>query len=373
MTVAALLSRTGDHEVTVIEQTAGYGAAGYGLGLYPLGGAVFNALGKSADLRDASVVLKQYSIHGPDGDTLQSVDLDGLLRPFGPMLGVSRSAVIEILASCVPASAIRFGVRAQSVELDDTDTVTVKTAAGESYSADVVIAADGMHSALRQSLFGDMTPHDTGFDAWMWWAPLGDIDPEQVSEYWGPSAFIGLYPIKGAINVAVAVPRDRSPEPSAQPVRILAHLHEHVAAQIPSAGSLAGIWEVGQNPPFLWRLEDVRAPAITGLGDRLALLGDSGIGFLPTAGVGASNALRSAAALAYDLSLADETSAPVAVRRWKQRVEKLVQANQHSSRELAKVMLVKHASSSALVNTIMRHAPVTTLTSSIVKSMEVPF
>jgi len=334
---------------------------------------VFNALGKSADLADKSVELKHYSIHGPDGKTLQSVDLDALLRPFGPMRGISRSAVIDILASCVPAGVIQFGVRAQSVEVDADDTVTVHTATGDTLPADVVIAADGMHSALRHSLFGDLKPHDTGFDAWMWWAPPGDIDPEQVSEYWGPSAFVGLYPIKDAVNVAVAVPRDRSPDPSAQPEQILAHLHDHVAKENPSAGSLTGIWEVGANPPFLWRLEDVRAPAITTLSDRVALLGDAGIGFLPTAGVGASNALRSAAALAYDVSLSDAASAPVAVRRWKQRVEKLVQANQHASRELAKVMLVKHASSSAVVNTIMRHAPVTALTSSIVKSMEVPF
>ncbi len=370
--MAALLSRTGSHDVTVLEHVPSYGAAGYGLGLYPLGGAVFNALGKADELREASVVLRTYAIHGPDGGVLQEVDLSALLRDYGPMLGISRAAVIDLLSSCIPDGRIHFGVRAESVARDG-DRVIVTAADGQAYDADVVIAADGMHSTLRQWLFGDVKTHDTGFDAWMWWAPEGSADPNSAREYWGPAAFVGLYPMKGAVNVAVGVPRDRSPDRAGAPEEIVEQLHAWVTAQSPAAGALPGIWEIGASAPFLWRLEDVRAPAITALDDRVVLLGDSGIGFLPTAGVGASNAMRSAAALAYDLSLADAASTPVSVRRWKQRVEKLVQGNQHDSRELAKVMLVKHGGSSALVNAIMKHAPVTALTSSIVKSMEVPF
>jgi 2-polyprenyl-6-methoxyphenol hydroxylase-like FAD-dependent oxidoreductase len=120
-------------------------------------------------------------------------------------------------------------------------------------------------------------------------------------------------------------------------------------------------------------MQDVRAPSITALDDRIALVGDSGIGFLPTAGVGASNALRSAAALAYDLSLADSASAQLSVRRWNARVSKLVESNQEDSRQLAKVMMVKHESASRVINAVMKHMPVTTMTKSIVKSMEVPF
>jgi len=117
----------------------------------------------------------------------------------------------------------------------------------------------------------------------------------------------------------------------------------------------------------------VRAPQITALDNRVALVGDSGLGFLPTAGIGASNAMRSAAALSYDLALADATTAPAAIARWSCRVYDLVKANQQSSRELAKVMLVRHKSAAHAVDLLMRHMPASTWTKSIQKSMEAPF
>jgi 2-polyprenyl-6-methoxyphenol hydroxylase and related FAD-dependent oxidoreductases len=60
LTVAALLGRTGGHSVTVLERIPAYGDAGYGLGLYPLSGAVFNALGVSAKVLERSCALDTY-------------------------------------------------------------------------------------------------------------------------------------------------------------------------------------------------------------------------------------------------------------------------------------------------------------------------
>ena len=372
LTVAALLGRTGSHQVTVLERAPEYSDAGYGIGLYPLGAAVFHALGRYDELRNRSSVLDRYEVHGPNGDTLQSVDLGELLAPFGPMLGVSRTDLIELLATSVGDGIIHFGAEARAVT-QSGDRLVVETAGGGSFDADIVVAADGMNSALRSSLFGEVEPHDTGFDAWMWWVPSGSTPDGTASEYWGPSVFVGLYPILDHVNVAVAVPRSLTPDRGASPENIVGALRSVVAEHASGAASLPGLFDIGDSAPFLWPMTDVRAPDITACSDRLALVGDSGIGFLPTAGVGASNALRSAAALAYELSLADAQSAPVAVRRWHARVKPVVTANQHDSRELARVMMVEHASASAVINAVMKHVPVTSITKGIVKSMGAPF
>jgi 2-polyprenyl-6-methoxyphenol hydroxylase-like FAD-dependent oxidoreductase len=177
----------------------------------------------------------------------------------------------------------------------------------------------------------------------------------------------------GRVNVAVAVPRALSPDAKADPADILSALREVVATHAPGAAAIDGLWAMQSPRPFLWPLLDMRAPDITALDGRLAFVGDSGIGFLPTAGVGASNALRSAAALAYDLSMADANSVPAALSRWRTRVKKLVEGNQHDSRQLARVMMVKHKTSSTLINTLMKYMPVTAMTKSIVASMAAPF
>ena len=372
LTVAGLLARTGSHDVTVLEHAPSFGDAGYGIGLYPLGGAVFNALGKADELARRSVVLNKYIVYGPNGDELQSVDLSALLSAYGPMLGISRADLIDILSSCVPDGVIRFGVHAQSAELSG-DGIIVHASDGSSFQGDVAIAADGMNSALRTWLFGEVKRHDTGFNAWMWWAPPGVVAAHTAAEHWGPSSFVGLYPMLHGTNVAVGVPKALSPDPTGTPTEIVKALRAIVSEHNPGVAGVAELWDLGDSRPFLWPMQDVRAPRITALDDRMALVGDSGIGFLPTAGVGASNALRSAAALAYDLSLADSASAQLSVRRWNARVSKLVESNQEDSRQLAKVMMVKHESASRVINAVMKHTPVTTMTKSIVKSMEVPF
>lgn len=171
LAVAALLSRTGQHDVTVLEQAPAFHEAGYGIGLYPLGAMVYNAIGRGHQLREKAVVLNTYKVHGPDGELLQSIDLSGLLSAYGPLLGVTRTEMISILQSAVPDGVIRFSSRVQAVSLVD-DQVSVILENGQSLESDIVIAADGMHSAIRRSIFGEIAPHETGFDAWMWWAPL---------------------------------------------------------------------------------------------------------------------------------------------------------------------------------------------------------
>lgn len=372
LTTAALLTRTGVHQVTVLERSPAYSPTGYGIGLYPLGAAVFHALGRYEALEACSSVLTRYAVHGPDGRALQSVDLGDLLAPYGPMFGVSRGDLIDLLASSCGEGVIHFGSEVCRVD-SGAERLGVETATGDRFEADVVVAADGMHSALRSSLFGNVASYDTGFDAWMWWAPAGATPNDTASELWGPAAFVGLYPIRDRVNVAVAVPRSSSPSPEAPPVDIVEALRDRVEAHAPGAAALPGLFDVQTAAPFLWPMRDVRAPEITACDHRLALVGDAGIGFLPTAGVGASNALRSAAALAYELSLADAHTVPAALRRWETRIKSLVTANQHASRELARVMMVKHASVSALVNALMQHLPVTSITKGIVNSMEAPF
>ena len=193
------------------------------------------------------------------------------------------------------------------------------------------------------------------------------------SEFWGPSAFVGLYPMREFINVAIALPKELSPDPKGSPEEILQALRSAVAQHAPPVAGMPHLWEIAAGKPFLWPMYDVSAPALTALNDRVALLGDAGIGFLPTAGVGASNALRSGAALAYELSLSDNESSQSAVRRWSKRVEKIVHGNQNDSRQLAKLMMVKHASTSAVINLLMKYMPVTATTNNIIKSMEEPF
>lgn len=92
---------------------------------------------------------------------------------------------------------------------------------------------------------------------------------------------------------------------------------------------------------FFWDLHDCRTRQWSK--GRVVLLGDAAAGFLPTAGVGASMAMLSAAALADELSRTDAAHLDYALRLYVRRNKQRVEAAQDNSRKLARMMLIESA------------------------------
>ncbi|MGH2985321.1 MAG: hypothetical protein ACRDLO_01370, partial [Solirubrobacterales bacterium] len=115
---------------------------------------------------------------------------------------------------------------------------------------------------------------------------------------------------------------------------------------------------------------DVRSERLSA--GRVVLCGDAGTAFLPTAGIGASSALRSAAALGDELSRADRRLVPLAIDLYVQRTEKVIRGNQQDSRRLAKAMFVENRLATWGRDELVRHMPVTSMTKSILEAMREP-
>ncbi len=90
---------------------------------------------------------------------------------------------------------------------------------------------------------------------------------------------------------------------------------------------------------FFWTLEDCRAPQWSK--GRVALLVDAACAFLPTAGVGASMAMESAAVLADGLGRTDARGMALALRHYETRWRKRAEGAQTASRRIAALMFVK--------------------------------
>jgi 2-polyprenyl-6-methoxyphenol hydroxylase-like FAD-dependent oxidoreductase len=90
---------------------------------------------------------------------------------------------------------------------------------------------------------------------------------------------------------------------------------------------------------FFWNLEDCRAPHWSN--GRVTLMGDSACAFLPTAGVGASMAMESAAVLADELGRTDARGLPLALQHYETRRRKRAEGAQTASRRIASLMFVK--------------------------------
>ncbi|MFD0639164.1 hypothetical protein ACFQ9X_53840 [Catenulispora yoronensis] len=110
---------------------------------------------------------------------------DAIVRRFGDaMMPATRAAVMDVLTAMLPRDALRLGVAATGLEPGlepggGSARPVLLTQSGV-MPADLIVAADGVNSALRKALFPEHPgPVFSGFTAWRMLvpAPPGTICP----------------------------------------------------------------------------------------------------------------------------------------------------------------------------------------------------
>src|SRR3984957_4219799 len=104
---------------------------------------------------------------------LQATESSGWNATFG----MHRADLVEMLANALPAGTVHAGHRCTGFE-QDSDTARVSFANGASIEADLVIAADGIHSELRPYVFASSRPVFSGSVAYR-----GLVAHERVPEW----------------------------------------------------------------------------------------------------------------------------------------------------------------------------------------------
>ena len=191
----------------------------------------------------------------------------------------------------------------------------------------------------------------------------------ETTEYWGAGELLGhLSPAESRVCVILGVPVDvlRPDQPHGRTERLVALLE---GFGVPVADYTADLPD-DSDPLFLWPMADVRAPHwVRG---RTALVGDAAAAFLPTAGIGASMALESAAALADELSRTDSTYVPNALELYERRRRTRVEAAQTQSRRLARLMFVRSHRLAAVRDRALKHASMEQMTGPLIKALRQP-
>lgn len=349
LTCVALLNKQGVRPVIVERKPENsFNHSGYMLGLLPLGGRVLNALDAREVYFENSIRMEQYSIHQGNGKLVKSYPLDSINRYYGSYRGISRIALIDILLQQVDRSAIRFGSEIGSLSRRN-GAVEVTFSDGREEVFDLVIVAEGMHSATRKKILSrdEWAFYDTGWGGWVTW--LSETPVPEYREYWNAGSFLGIYPVKDKIGVFLGGTVNEVKNSG------LKMFLEKVKQKLNPGADLAlrALNAYGQDDdPFFWEFHDCRST--TWQKDNIILLGDAGTGFLPTAGVGASAAMDSAAALADELSRADRNHIDYGLGSYSRRQKKKVENAQSYSRSLGKIMFLRSKLITALRNKMLR-------------------
>ncbi len=283
--------------VTVYEQAPQLGEIGAGVFMTPNSVRQMQRIGLGdAVHRRGALVGGNSAYYRADGSRIagvQTTDSSG----WNATYGMHRADLVDMLARNLPEGVVRTGHRCAGFE-QTADRAKLRFENGESAGADLVIAADGIHSVLQPHVVPPSTPVFSGSiayrgtipharaphwptDAWEMW--LGDrkhflVFPLRAGEIIN---FVGFVPAEGEMRESWSAPGD--------PDQLRA---EFAGWNDRLTGLLAQV-----DQTFRWGLYD-REPLARWHEGRLVLLGDAAHPMLPHLGQGANQSIEDGAALA---------------------------------------------------------------------------
>jgi salicylate hydroxylase len=339
LTAALALLRDG-HDVQVYEQAPQLAELGAGVQISANGSRVLFALGLEDAIRRVWCVPSAKEIRlWNTGETWKLFDLgaESVTRYGAPYFMIHRADLHRVLIDAVQAlapNAIHLDARVTGFE-DDGTSITLHLASGERVRGDAIVGADGVHSRIRNILFGDDQPQFTGCMAWRGLVPVEKLPAHMrrnVGVNWvGPGGHVINYQLRCGeiLNCVGVVEGDWRVESWTEK-----GTREECAADF--RGWHEDIHTIIRNieQPYKWALLG-RAPLTRFSRGRATLLGDAAHPTLPMLAQGANMAIEDGMVLARCLAAYDD--AEIALARYDgarvERTAKLVQgANEMAKR-----------------------------------------
>ncbi|PWL36083.1 MAG: monooxygenase [Marivita sp. XM-24bin2] len=327
----ALALRQHGANVTILEQAQAITEVGAGIQVSPNGLRVIEALGLGDPLTERSVQGQAVSLrNGSTGAEVARLDLTRL-PDDQRYLFVHRADLVDLLSGAARQQGVKMRL------LQRVDTVApgvrpvIRLATGDTREADLVIGADGIHSALRPVLNAPQKPFFTGQVAWRCIVPNTTGHPPHARVHMGPKRHMVTYPLRdGSVLNVVAVEERKtwaaeswSQKDDADNMRKAFAGFDAEVHQILSQAEAPGVWGLFRHPV-----------AQTWYGEGVALLGDAAHPTLPFLAQGANMAMEDAWVLADALVQAPdiETGLTSFQMRRKPRVSRVIDAASKNAR-----------------------------------------
>jgi salicylate hydroxylase len=316
LAAAAFLHREGI-PAAVYEQAPRLAEVGAGLVVAPNAARQLRKLGVLDDFRGRAVQLDTgwEFRRWEDGTVLSAENLAvACERLYGEQTYTAhRADLLGVIQSQVPAESIKLGRKCTGLD-PSGGALRLDFADGRSVEADVVVGADGVHSTVRNTLFGTSPATYSGICAFRALVPAGEA-PEfarrPAQTLWiGPGHHLVHYPVSAGnqVNLVAFAPAG---DYTVESWTATATVEEFLAEFDGWDWRLVGLIRAA-GTPGRWALLD-RAPLPRWSEGGATLLGDAAHPMFPFFAQGAAQAIEDAAVLAR--CLADGMDDPAAALR----------------------------------------------------------
>ena len=342
---AALACARADWRVRLMERAPAFSEVGAGIQIGPNVTRILHGWGLQSALDMVAAFPQRLQVR----DALSARELgmlalgSAMQQRYGtPYAAVHRADLHALLHAAVVQHRVTTLQLNQDLQhfAQTREAVTVRSAAAEEFTGDLLIGADGLWSPVRQWLLGDGPPRLTGHLAYRALVRQKDLPAnlrsQQITVWLGPRLHVVQYPVRGGdwLNLVAIV----SSQLSGQSPHLDHWDHSANAADLRTglAGVCTPLQDLVQAIPAwrLWVLCD--RPPMQGAHEhaqgRVALLGDAAHPMRPYLAQGAGMAIEDAAALSSALSRTSDVPAALsdyARQRWQRnaRVQARSQRN----------------------------------------------
>jgi 2-polyprenyl-6-methoxyphenol hydroxylase-like FAD-dependent oxidoreductase len=271
-----------------------------GAGLLLAANAVrgFQKIGIAEKIVARGRLLSTFSILDDRGRTITVADTTAIGKKYGlHNFAIHRADLHEALAAELDPAQIHTGKRATGFSKNGEKTI-VQFDDGTTCETDFVLAAEGIHSAIRRQLLPELNPRYAGYTCWRAVVDAGPVSQDFASETWGAAGRFGIVPLADNRMYWFAVVNAPQNDPTmrgfgaADLQRLFGNYHESVPQLLAQTRDEDLIWN---------DIIDLKPLPQFAFGNIL-LLGDAAHATTPNMGQGACQAIEDAVVLAEELA-----------------------------------------------------------------------
>lgn len=287
----------------------------------------------STQLHEHALDLRGIQLRAPGGRPTARLHVEPALRAIdGRLASLLRGDLEAVLRDALDETVeIRRGLSVRGVAQNATG-VEVELTDGTVEHGDLLVGADGVHSRVRELVFGPGERYRRPLGAHT--AAFLFEDPEVVADLGHDlhlvealGAQAGMYRLSETVGATFLTHRAHGPEPVRDTPEHLRRIYGRMGWHLPR------VLAACPDRPFYDAVEQIVVPRWSR--GRTVLVGDACQAVSLMAGQGASMAVAAAEVLGEELARSSGDGITAALERYEQRLKPTVAAKQKSGRQLA--------------------------------------
>ena len=368
LAAASFLEKKG-FEVTLIERAPEFKNIGFSMSIFPNGRRMLRELGVDDEVGKKGYVVPWLEIADSRGHILGSrINMKEVENPEDePIVSIERANLHESLVKNLKHTKILLGVTVEQLK-NEKNEVQVLFSNGKKEIFDIVVAADGINSKIREDIFGHHQSFFYGWSLRFFWVPSHIPAPKGVVCLSKAGSTFTLYPTIGKCCVGIyEYNPKRVNHPPLSINDFLPYLTKHGWTQkhIDDISK-----EAAKGDQYYDHLR-----YITGgpwYKKRIVLLGDAKHGMAPITGMGGTMALEDAFVLADELAKVETSNIHTALENYSKRRTRRVDQVMGLSHFLERFYFIKSPLERFIRDIIMSIIPKGIVTSKLKKIVYEP-